>query len=115
MVDAGTLVTDPQVIMLLGENAGANQIIAANVDFAVLMAEALIFLGTDTDYANATIYAALPANVKQALALATGAKAAEILILQNVNTWSNSTTTIKLNTLGSLYKESLDRIKAVDL
>ncbi len=76
MTDEGTLATTAQVLFMVGENAGANQILIDNTNIAILMAEAQIFLETDTDYANATIYAALDANVKQALALCASSKAA---------------------------------------
>ena len=113
MAAAGTLVTDPQVIMLLGENAGANQIIAANVDFAVLMAESEIYLRTGSDFV--TNYASIDANLKQALAKCAGAKAAMILVNQNQNSWQLATTQSKLNVLNSLYEETLKRIIDADI
>ena len=113
MANAGTLATDPQIIFMLGENATANQIIEANVDFAILMAEAEIFLDTDTDYV-ATI-GDQPANVKQALAFAASAKAAEILANQNPNAWQLATYTAKVNKLSGFYRDVIDRVKAVDL
>lgn len=113
MANAGTLATDPQIIFMLGENASANQIIEANVDFAILFAEAEIFLDTDRDFVS-TI-GALDANLKQSLALAASAKAAEILINQNPNSWQIATSTFKINKLASFYKDVIDRIKAVDL
>jgi len=46
MVDAGTLATTAQVLFMLGENAGANQILEANTNYAILMAESEIYLRT---------------------------------------------------------------------
>lgn len=113
--DEGTLATTAQVLLAIGANASAVQILEANTNIWILQAEALIFLETDTDYANATIYEALPANVKQALALCASSKAAMLAINQNQNTWQLATTQSKLNVLDIQYSEALDRIKAVDL
>ena len=113
MASVGTLVTDAQVLFFVGENPGANQIIEANVDFAILMAEAQIFLETDTDFvAN---YSSVDANLKQVLAMATAAKAAMLLINQNQNTWQLATSQSKLNVLDIQYSEAIDRLKKVDL
>ena len=115
MADEGTLATTAQVLFLLGENAGTNQILEANTNFAILFAESTIFLETDTDFVNATIYAALETNVKQSLALCAGSLAAIILINQNPNAWQLATTQDKKNVLNTLYTDNLKRIKAVDL
>lgn len=112
MANVGTLVTDAQVIMFVGENATANQIIEANVDFAVLMAEALIFTETNHDFVSD--YSNIDANKKQTLAFCAAAKAAEILVNQNVNAWQIATTTIKQNTLNSQYTEAIKRLKETD-
>ena len=50
MTDAGTLATTAQVLFMLGENATANQVLEANTNFAILFAEAEIFLDTDEDF-----------------------------------------------------------------
>lgn len=113
MADSGTLATQAQVLFLLGENAGANQILEANTNFAILFAEAQIFLETDTDYVG-TI-GSIDANLKQALAMCAGSYAAMILVNQNQNSWQLATSQSKLNVLNTLYRDSLDRIKAVDL
>ena len=113
--DEGTLATTAQVLLAIGQRASAAQILEANTNIWILQAEALIFLETDTDYANATIYAALSTNIKQALALCASSKAAMIAINQDQDNWQLATTQSKLNVLDALYKESLDRIKEVDL
>ncbi len=113
MSDSGTLATTAQVIFMLGENAGANQILEANTNYAILMAEAFIFLETDTDYV--TNLASIDANLKQSLALAASSFAAFILVNQNPNSWQLATAQSKLNVLSTLYNSTIDRIKAVDL
>ena len=115
MTDAGTLATTEQVLLAIGQSASAAQILEANTNIWILQAEALIFLETDTDYADATIYAALSANVKQSLSLCASSKAAMLAINQNQNQWQLATTQSKLNVLDIQYSEALDRIKAVDL
>ena len=115
MADEGTLATTAQVLLAIGANASADQILEANTNIWILQAEAAIFLETDTDYANATIYAALAANVKQALALCASSKAAMLAINQNQSSWGLATAQSKLNVLDFQYNETLDRIKAVDL
>ena len=113
MVDAGTLATTAQVLFMTGENAGANQILEANTNYAVLMAESLLYLETSSDFV--TNYASVDAQLKQALAMAASAKAAMILINQDQNNWKLSTTQSKLNVLDVLYKETIKRIKETDI
>ena len=113
MVDAGTLATTAQVLMMVGENAGANQILEANTNYAILMAESEIYLRTSSDFV--TNYASIDANLKQALAKCASAKAAMILVNQNQNTWQLATAQSKLNVLDALYKETIKRIKETDL
>jgi len=116
MADEGTLATTAQVLFFVGENATANQILEANTNYAILMAEALIYVETDRDWAtewNDT--SKVNPLQRQAVTIAACAKAAEILVNQNQNAWQLATTTNKLNTLGSLYTETIKRIKETDL
>ena len=113
MVDAGTLATTAQVIFMLGENAETNQILEANTNYAILMAESLIFLETSSDFV--TNYASIDAQLKQSLAMASSAKAAMLLINQDQETWQLATTQSKLNVLDSFYKETIKRIKETDI
>ena len=115
MTDSGTLATTAQVLLAIGDGGSATQTLELNTNIWILQAEALIFLETDTDYADAAIYAALDANVKQALALCASSKAAMLAINQNQNSWGLATAQSKLNVLDIAYNEALKRIKAVDL
>jgi len=113
MVDAGTLATTAQVLLAIGQDASAAQILEANTNIWILQAEALIYLETDTDFV--TDYATVSANVKQALALCASSKAAMLAINQDQDNWGLATSQSKLNVLDFQYNEALDRIKAVDL
>jgi len=113
MADEGTLATRAQVLFMLGENAGANQILEANTNYAILMAETLIFLETSSDFV--TNYASIDAQLKQSLAMASSAKAVMILINQDQDNWQLATTQSKLNVLDTLYKETIKRIKETDI
>lgn len=115
MADEGTLATTEQVILAIGADASATQVLEVNTNIWILQAEALIFLETDTDYVDATIYAALPANVKQSLALCASSKAAMLAINQDQDNWQLATSQSKLNVLDIQYNEALKRIKEVDL
>jgi len=113
MTDSGTLATTAQVLLAIGDGGSATQTLELNTNIWILQAEALIFLETDTDYADAAIYAALDANVNQALCASS--KAAMLAINQNQNSWGLATAQSKLNVLDIAYNEALKRIKAVDL
>ena len=116
MVDAGTLATTAQVLLMTGENAGTNQILEANTNIAILWAESELYIDTSTDYvanyANATI---VPANIKQALSLCVSSRAAWFLVNQDQDNWSLATSQSKLNVLDAIYKKNLKRIMEVDL
>ena len=112
MADAGTLATTAQVLFFTGENAGANQILEANTNYAILMAESIIYLETGYDWV--TYIGSVDATKLQALATCAAAKAAMILINQDQDNWTLETSQSKLNVLDDLYTEILKRIKEVD-
>ena len=109
MADSGTLATTAQVLFFTGENAGANQILEANTNYAILMAESL--MSTDVDYDLVTNIGEFSTYQLQVLATAAAAKAAMILINQNQNSWQLATAQSKLNVLDALYKEAMEVIK----
>lgn len=111
MADEGTLATTAQVLLAIGQNASATQILEANTNTWILMAESL--MSSTVDYDLVGNYAGFTAYQKQLLALAASSKAAMIGINQNQNTWNLSTTQSKLNVLDALYKESMDTIKTI--
>ena len=111
MVDAGTLATTAQVLLAIGQNATAAQILEANTNIWILQAESL--MSSTVQYDLVANYATFTAYQKQTLALAASSKAAMIGINQDQNAWSLATTQSKLNVLDSLYKEAMDVIKTL--
>jgi len=111
MVDSGTLATTAQVLLAIGQNASATQILEANTNYWILMAESL--MSSTVQYDLVTNYATFTDYQKQMLALAASSKAAMIGLNQNQNTWQLATTQSKLNVLDSLYKESMEVIKTL--
>jgi len=111
MADSGTLATTAQVLLAIGQNASATQILEANTNIWILQAESL--MSSTVDYDLVANYASFTAYQKQLLALAASSKAAMIGINQNQNTWQLATSQSKLNVLDSLYKESMDIIKVI--
>ena len=103
--DEGTLATTAQVLLAIGQNANAAQILEANTNYWILMAESL--MSSEVQYDLVANYGSFTAYQKQLLALAASSKAAIIGINQNQNTWQLATTQSKLNVLDALYKESM--------
>jgi hypothetical protein len=109
MADEGTLATSAQTLLAIGQNASAAQILEANTNIWIKMAESL--MSTDVDYDLVTNIAEFSAYQKQILALAASSKAAMIGINQDQSTWELALTQSKLNVLDNLYRESMDTIR----
>jgi len=109
MTDSGTLATTAQVLLAIGQNASAAQILEENTNIWILQAESL--MSTDVDYDLVANIGEFSAYQKQTLALAASSKAAMIGINQNQNSWALSVTQSKLNVLDTLYKESMEIIR----
>ena len=109
MTDSGTLATTAQVLLAIGQDASAAQILEANTNIWILMAESL--MSADVDYDLVTNIGEFGAYQKQALALAASSKAAMIGINQDQNSWQLATSQSKLNVLDSLYKEAMEQIR----
>ena len=112
MGDAGTLATSAQVLLAIGQDGSATQILEANTNYWILMAEADIYMETEIDFvAN---YSSIPTNLKQFLAAMASARAAFYAINQNQNSWGLATTQSKLNVLYYIYQEGLKHLKNKD-
>jgi len=109
MADSGTLATTAQVLLAIGQDAGSAQILEANTNYWILMAESL--MSTDVDYDLVTNIGEFSDYQKQVLALAASSKAAMIGINQDQNSWQLATSQSKLNVLDSLYKEAMEQIR----
>jgi len=82
MADEGTLATTAQVLLAIGQNASAAQVLEANTNYWIRYAED--FMSADLDYDLVANYAGL--TYKQLYAMAASCKAAIFGLSQNVNT-----------------------------
>ncbi len=100
MADEGTLATTAEVLLAIGENASATQILEANTNIWVKWAEGdMSALAVNDLVAN---YASIGTNWKRYFAQVASNRAAWYAINQNQDTWSLSTAQSKLN----IYLES---------
>ena len=114
MVDSGTLATTAQVLLAIGQNASATQILEANTNYWILMAEADMEVEAKGVGLVAN-YASIPAAEKQYLALVASHRAAFYAINQNQNSWQLATTQSKLNVINDIWQEARKRLSAWDL
>ena len=114
MVDSGTLATSAQTLLAIGANASATQILEANTNIWILMAEADMELEAKGIGLVAN-YADIPAAQKQWLALVASSRAAFYAINQNQQSWSLAVTQSKLNVLDSIWTEAKPRLSALDI
>lgn len=112
MADEGTLATSTQVLLAIGSNAGAAQILEANTNYWIKMAESEMMMVSEKDLIAK--YATITANTKQWLALISSTRAAMIAINQNQQSWNLSVTQSKLNVLDSIWRAGLDILKDKD-
>tara|TARA_R100000789_G_scaffold33085_1_gene36586 strand:- start:145 stop:486 length:342 start_codon:yes stop_codon:yes gene_type:complete len=111
MADEGTLATTAQVLLAIGENASATQILEANTNYWILYAESI--MSSDVGYDLVTNYATLTDYWKQMIAMAAASKAAIFGLTQNQNTWQLATTQSKLNVLNTEYREAMEIIRTL--
>ena len=114
MADAGTLATTAQVLLAIGENASSDQILEANTNRWILMAESDIekafgMLGESPELV--TNYADITASYKQWLAMVASHRAAFYAINQNQESWDLSTSQSKLNVCDAVWKGFLSDLK----
>jgi len=114
LVDSGTLATTAQVLLAIGQNASATQILEANTNYWILMAEADMEVEAKGVGLVAN-YASIPAAEKQYLALVASHRAAFYAINQNQNSWQLATTQSKLNVINDIWQEARKRLSAWDL
>jgi len=108
--DEGTLATTAQVLLAIGQNATAAQILEANTNYWILMAESEMEAALDAPGLVAN-YASITATYKQWLALVASHRAAFYAINQNQHAWDLATTQSKLNVCNSIWKGFLSDIK----
>ena len=114
MAAAGTLATDAQILLAIGDNASTDQVIGTNTDIWILMAESDMekaFGGLGKSPGLVTNYSNITASYKQWLAGIASDRAAWRAINQSQNTWQLATTQSKLNVLNATWKGFLSDLK----
>jgi len=111
MADAGTLATTAQVLLAIGENASATQILEANTNIWILYAESDMEKAFGDNISLVANYASITAAMKQWLALVASNRAAFYAINQDQNNWALSTTQSKLNIVDTIWTGFLKRYK----
>jgi len=109
--DEGTLATTAQVLLAIGQNAGAAQILEANTNYWILMAESDMEKAFGGGIGLVANYASITASYKQWLASVASHRAAFYGINQNQNSWQLATTQSKLNICNNIWKGFLSDLK----
>lgn len=104
MAAAGTLATDAQILLAIGANASAAQVLGTNTDIWILMAESDMEKAFGDNIGLVANYASITAANKQWLAGVAADRAAWRAINQNQNTWQLAATQSKLNVLNATWK-----------
>jgi len=115
MAAAGTLATDAQILLAIGEGASANQISATNTDIWILMAEADMEVEAGNKVGLVANYATITSAGKQWLALVASHRAAFYGINQDQDNWTLSTAQSKLNVINDIWQEFKKKIKDKDV
>ena len=115
MADSGTLATTAQVLLAIGQNASAEQILEANTNYWILMAESDMEVEAGNKIGLVANYATITSAAKQWLAMVASHRAAFYAINQNQTTWSLATTQSKLNVIDILWQDFRKKIKDKDV
>lgn len=111
MVDAGTLATTAQVLLAIGEDASAAQILETNTNIWILMAEADMEKAFGENKEIVINYATITASLKQWLAKVASHRAAFYGINHNQDNWDLATTQSKLNVCDIVWQGFLSDLK----
>jgi len=115
MADSGTLSTTAQVLLAIGKEASADQILEANTNIWILMAEAEMEMYAGNNVGLVANYSSIPTALQQWLALVSSHRAGFFAINQDQNNWGLSTTQSKLNVCDSIWQDFLVKIKDKDI
>jgi len=110
--DEGTLATSAQVLLAIGQNGSAAQILEANTNRWILMAESDMEKQFGGNIGLVANYASINAAHKQWLAMVASHRAAFYGINQDQNNWSLATTQSKLNVCDSIWLGFLSDLKS---
>lgn len=111
MADTGTLATTAQVLLAIGTNASATQILEANTNIWIAFAESDIENAFGNNIGIVANYGSITAANKQWLASVASHRAAFYAINENQNTWQLATSQSKLNICNSVWKGFLSDLK----
>ena len=111
MTDEGTLATSAQVLFAIGENGSATQILEANTNIWIKMAESDMEKAFGDSVGIVANYASITAALKQWLAMVSSHRAAFYAINQNQQSWQLAVTQSKLNVCDSIGKGFLIDLK----
>ena len=114
MPDSGTLATTAQVLLAIGANGSAAQILEANTNIWILYAESEMEAIADAVGLVAN-YGTITASYKQFLAQTAAARAAMHGVNENQNSWQLATTQSKLNVLNSVWEDGRAKLKDKDV
>lgn len=111
MGDEGTLATTAQVLLAIGQDASAAQILEANTNYWILMAESDMENAFGGNVGLVANYATITASLKQWLAGIAADRAAWRGINQGQSSWQLPITQSKLNILNATWKGFLSDLK----
>lgn len=111
MAAAGTLATDAQILLAIGEDASTAQALGTNTDIWILMAESDMEKAFGNNIGLVANYASITAALKQWLALVASHRAAFYAINQGQNSWGLATSQSKLSICNNIWKGFLSDIK----
>ena len=111
MAAAGTLATDAQILLAIGENASAAQVLGTNTDIWILMAESEMEQIFGDKIGLVANYTSITAANKQWLAMVSSNRAAFYAINHNQNSWQLATTQSKLNVCDAIWQGFLSDLK----
>ena len=112
MADTNTLCTSAQILLAIGQNASAEQILEANTNIWGAMAESDMEKQFGDNIGIVANYASITAANKQWLAMVASHRAAFYGINQNQNSWQLATTQSKLNVCDSIWQGFISDLKA---
>ena len=115
MADSGTLATTAQVLLSIGANASATQILEANTNYWILYAESEMEVESEGLGLVANYASSITAAYKQWLAIVAANRAAFHAINQDQNSWSLNTAQSKLNVLDTTWQDFIKKIKDKDV
>ena len=117
MTDSGTLATTAQVLLAIGEGASADQILEANTNIWILMAESEMEMEASGNGGVGLVanYASITASYKQWLAMIASVRAAWLGINQDQGNWALAITQSKLNVLDAIWQDGIKELRKPDV